>query len=496
MNHFFIGILLIVFNAIGYIAAFYYFKNNEIKKAVMLLMLCGLSLRVFCSHDVFLHAWDERYHALAAKHLLSNWHIPTLYTKPVLPYNPADWMTNYYWVHKPPLPIYSIALSYKLFGVNVYALRLPSIVLTTLGILLMYKLGSFFKNKKVGFIAAFLFSINGLIIELTSGRVATDHVDIFFLFFILLSVVLTYNFIHTRKTIYNILVGVSLGCAILSKWLPAFIVLPIWSLLVWHSGKYSFKHMLLQLLIIIGISCIIFIPWQLYIYNNFPLEATAEAEHNVRHIFEVLGEKCTGPWYYFINQIRINYGELIYLPIFYFIYKAIQPKLQWHYIAIFTWFIVPFLFFSYAVTKMQAYLLFTAPALFVITAIFYEDVKAYTFKSKNKYIQPILLVLLLALPARYCLERVKPFSINTSAVWTQDLKDLYKITDTNTVLFNCKKPIDAMFFTNIAAAYYSTPSQKEVDSITANNYKVIVNNLDTTLLKNCKSVVLEDGPAE
>ncbi len=71
-----------------------------------------------------------------------------------------------------------------LFGVNEIALRIPSIVLTTTGILLMFFIGSYFINKKAGYLAAFLYSINGLIIELTAGRVATDHIDIFFLFFV------------------------------------------------------------------------------------------------------------------------------------------------------------------------------------------------------------------------------------------------------------------------------------------------------------------------
>ena len=68
------------------------------------------------------------------------------------------------------------------FGVNEIALRLPSIILTTIGIWLSYFIGRYLFNSKVGYLTAFFFSINGLIIELTAGRVATDHIDIFFLF--------------------------------------------------------------------------------------------------------------------------------------------------------------------------------------------------------------------------------------------------------------------------------------------------------------------------
>ena len=54
-------------------------------------------------------------------------------------------------------------------------------------------------SQRVGFIAAFLFSIHGLIIELSAGRVATDSIDIFFLFFIELAVYLTLRFAKPEK---------------------------------------------------------------------------------------------------------------------------------------------------------------------------------------------------------------------------------------------------------------------------------------------------------
>jgi 4-amino-4-deoxy-L-arabinose transferase-like glycosyltransferase len=496
MNNIVIGCCLIVFNAIGYYAAWQYFKKNEVTVAILLISICGFSLRLFCSHDAFLHPWDERYHALAAKHLLNHWQVPLLYTKAVLGYDPADWMTNYYWVHKPPLPIYTIAATFKLFGINELALRLPSILLTTIGIIVIYKTGTFFKNKKIGFYAACLYSINGLIIEISSGRVATDHVDVFFLFFVSLAILFTLYFAHTGKKYFNILVGISLGLAVLSKWLPAFIVLPIWLLIVWESGKLNIRQMAVQLTIIIAISCILFLPWQWYIFHYFPVEAKAEAEHNVRHIFEVLAEKCTGPWYYFLNQIRINYGELIYLPIIWFFYKSYKAQRNLTRWAICLWFLVPFLFFSYAVTKMQAYILFTCPALFLMTAEFYCDVQAYNFSKKFRYVKPILLFLLIALPIRYAIERVKPFRLNDNQKWVQDLKKLKQQTDSNTVLFNYSKPIDAMFYTNIAAAYSSVPSQYRIDSLVANNYKVWLPPSDLIKFKNCKGFILSPGPSE
>ena len=81
-----------------------------------------------------------------------------------------------------------MALSMKLFGVNEIALRIPLILLSTICIWVIYFLSVTLFNRTTGVFAAFLFSINGLVIELTGGRTPTDHPDVFFLSFILFAV--------------------------------------------------------------------------------------------------------------------------------------------------------------------------------------------------------------------------------------------------------------------------------------------------------------------
>jgi 4-amino-4-deoxy-L-arabinose transferase-like glycosyltransferase len=483
-----ISISILIIIAILYWQAFVLFNKNETKKAVFLLIVGGFALRFFCSTDAYLHIWDERYHALVAKHILDHLMVPTLYTKPVLTYDPADWTHNFYWVHKQPIPLYSIALSYKIFGINHIALRLPSIILSTIGIAIVYQLGVFAFQKKVGFLAAFFFSINGLLVEISSGRVATDHIDVFFLFFISLAVLLSFYTIHFKNNIFNILVGISIGCAILVKWLPAFIVLPIWFLILWQSKLYTFKQLFWQGCMIFLVACIIFIPWQLYIYHTWPLEAAAETEYNKRHIFELLAN-VGGPWYYFLNQLRINYGELIYAPIIWFIYKSYQSKTNFTRWALLLWFVIPFVFFSCIATKMQAYILFTCPVLFLITAELYYDFQHFKILENYPWIKKVLMVLFIALPIRYALERIKPLQDVSTPDFVSSLGKLKNITDSNTVLFHYNKPIEAMYYTNIAAAYEKLPTQKTVDSLLANHYNIVIPAADSIYLKRCRPLV-------
>ena len=184
MENLYYGIITISICVLGYGFAFKQYSKNKVFFALILIMLCGLILRLYTSSDLFLHTWDERYHALVAKNLMDNPLLPTLYNNPVLPYDFQNWTENHIWVHKQPFPLWTMAMSMSLFGVNEIALRLPSIILTTLGIGITFQIAKSLFNNRVGIIAAFLYSIHGLIIEVTAGRVTTDHTDVFFLFFI------------------------------------------------------------------------------------------------------------------------------------------------------------------------------------------------------------------------------------------------------------------------------------------------------------------------
>lgn len=474
MSNLIFGILIVSFCTTSFFFSWKYWTRDNYKIAILLLIICGLALRIYTSADFFLHSWDERYHALVAKNMIQHPLMPTLYDNPLLSYDYKSWIANHIWVHKQPLPLWGMALSMWLFGVNEIALRLPSIIMSTIGIYLTFVIGSYFFSRKTGYLAALLFSINGLIIELTAGRVATDHIDIYFLFFVELAIVFSICYAQKGKMIFNILAGICIGAAILSKWLPALIVLPVWLLVVVDTGRFKPKDIISQFSVLIVTSVIIFLPWQIYIYQAFPLEARWEAGFNLKHITEAL-EGQTGPFYYFVNQVRINYGELIYLPLLWFFWKTFKNKSDKKLLAISIWFLVPFLFFSYANTKMQAYILFTSPALFMMTAEFWLMLAAYQKSHKFKWVFKLILILLIALPARYAIERIKPFDkTDRNPQWTKDLKKLNERPISRGVLFNYDNPIEAMFYTNLTV-YQHIPEIGILNNLQQKGYTILIN---------------------
>ena len=157
MNNVVFGITTITLCTIGYFFSWRNFSKGNFKLALFFLILLGFILRIYTSTDFYLHDWDERYHALVAKNLINHPFTPTLYDTPVLPYNFQDWSSSHIWLHKQPVPLWSISISLYLFGINEFAVRFPSIILSTLGIWLIYQVASYFFNKKTGYIAAFLF---------------------------------------------------------------------------------------------------------------------------------------------------------------------------------------------------------------------------------------------------------------------------------------------------------------------------------------------------
>lgn len=466
------GILTICVAVLLYGLAYQKYRKQKFELCLFLIILGGLILRVFTSFDFYLHEWDERYHALVAKNLIENPFKPMLYTNPILEYDYRNWASNHIWVHKQPIPLYSMALSMSIFGVNTIALRIPSIILSTTAIFATSRIGEILIDKKTGLLASFLFSINGLIIESTGGRVATDHIDVFFYSLITIAIYFLLKSVD-QKSLMSILIGAILtGFAILSKWLPALIVLPIW--LTYSYQKQCLKSILKNILVFVPLVVAVVIPWQLYIMDQFPIEAAWEYEYNKKHIFEAFGphEK---PFYFHLNRMRVIFGELVYIPLIWLLFTAYSDFTQGKYakLILVIWILIPYTFFSLVVTKMQGYILFCSSAIFIMIAMFFFELELYKTKFKN--IRIITLILLLALPIRYSIERIKPFSLrDRNPNWISEMKSLNN-NENKSVVFNCRYPIETMFHTEIIA-YESIPNLKNLKELEREGYKIYIDN--------------------
>lgn len=168
---------------------------------------------------------------------------------------------------KPPLSTWLSALSFKIFGVNAFAARLPSYLLSLLLILILAK--SFIKDFKSSFLIAFILLTMPEFL-LHTGVVSTDTALCFSISIIMLSFWKAMNASGPWYWKYLFFVGIALG--FLSKG-PLVLVLtgpPIFFWLIVQKIKIRSLLKNLPWLIGILITAILAIPWYLLAEKNSP----------------------------------------------------------------------------------------------------------------------------------------------------------------------------------------------------------------------------------
>jgi 4-amino-4-deoxy-L-arabinose transferase len=217
---------------------------------------------------------------------------------------------------------------------------------------------------------------------------------------------------------------------------------------------------------------IITLPWFIYFLHQFPQEARWEIYRSVVAYSESI-EGWGAEWWYYINYVEIIFGEIVYIPLIYAIYRLFKDRQEWALKLLTIWWVIPVVIFSFGVTKRHPYLLISAPAYFVITAWYLFYLKETLVNKKYNWIKVIILFLLLALPIRANIERMKPFNrseMNPS--WAKELRSLnQQINDKRVVIFNSERPIETMFYTNFTA-YSGIPDSTTIHKFILSGYTV------------------------
>ncbi len=443
---------------------------------IALIIIIGFLLRLYTSLDFQLHVWDEKYHALVAKNLSKHPFTPALYDDPVLPYQSNDWTSNHIWLSKPPLPLWFMSASIKTFGTNEFAVRIPSLLLATLSIFLTYLIALNLFEKRTALLAAFFHSIHGKLIEMAAGVISSDHVETAFVFFVELSVLTAILSVRKKnQMLWSSLIGLTMGLAIMCKWLPALIVVPLW-LYLWsrHEEKHSWKNLLTNLTTIVVSALTVSLPWNIYIWREFPAEASDMFRSLISPMTTVVHEH-SGDALYYLDEIRIVFGDIIYIPMLWLIYKMMKSRNDRSMFFIGLWILIPLLVFSIAETKRATYLMISAPAYFILTASFFYYCYDLFKEKKYKFISAIIMVLLIAFPLRYSAERIESFQEGRNPEWSKEIKQLKNLTEENkVVLFGVEHSIETMFYTDYVV-YSFVPDNETIKQVMNDGYKVYIN---------------------
>lgn len=445
------------------------------KKGLVVILLLGLFLRIFSASDPILHSWDERYHALVAKNMVHHPLRPMLHEHPLLDYDNENWVGSNVWLAKPIFPLLLMSGSIAVFGANLFAVRFVSVLLGLLAIWLTFLIGKRLFNEKVGYVAAFLHAINGSMLELAGGRISSDHVELCFIVMVQLAIYFALKrFNREGKPLFIFLSGLFMGLAFLSKWYPALLVLPIWMLFFYHYFGWRWSLFFKQLgLLLLGFS-LVALPWCSYMLIHYPVEMNRILK-GAAVAYTTAVDSHSKPFYYYFLETLYLFGEVVFIPLAYFVYSAFKKKAKFRYWPIIAWVAIPLFLFSFADTKRFTYLLIAAPAFFILIAKCWIALKDKELKAISNWVRVVLMVFIIGLPIRYGVERSKIFGKDpyVPLFYTYSEDELSFLTE-KTIVFGTDDYVEMMFHTNVYAAYRECPSTIELEKFLAQGYRVVI----------------------
>ncbi|MCB0479140.1 MAG: glycosyltransferase family 39 protein [Crocinitomicaceae bacterium] len=478
-------------------------KQRTLGLLFLVLGAFGMSYFV-CALDPFLMVWDEQYHAMVGKNMSTDFFTPMLYDGNPVPHDPHLWIENEIWLHKQPFFLWQIALSIKIFGPSVMAVRLPSMILFSILPFLIYRIGKIAINENTGYLAGLLFSCSYFALGLSAGHFHTDHNDLSFLFYLTASFWAWFEYQNSNKKYWLILIGVFSGFAVLTKWLMGLLVYVIWFLTEFFLNKEN-RWKIKTYIPLFGselIAVLIFLPWQIYILNQWPEQANYEFAYNSKHFFEPVEGHAGTIWYHFQEGADYMYGSgdgnpkngfgwfdfLLTLGLISLLFK-VEKRKQLSMIMSTVVFI--YLFYSIAETKMPAFTVIAMPFLLLGAGTFLDTLfDRLKEKWKSVVLHHLLfigftgyiLVNFLNIdrvemhhsenprqknPVRESLVRNHKFVVQ---VREMNLDENYLIFNTNMTVHG---NIPIMFFTGLRAYDY-LPKKEWIPELKSKNYKIAV----------------------
>lgn len=463
--------------------------NRASRAALGLILLAGFLLRFRAANHPYISQWDEAYHALVAKNLVAHPLTPTLYEEKVLPADDREWTRAGVWLHKPPLPLWFMAAGIKAFGENELSFRLPSVILDTVAILLVFLLaGQLFGGGALpGLVAAGLYAINPLMIRLVSGRIPDDTPHVINVFFIILT-----TFLFSKAARNNSLkwaggAGFSLGLGTLCMSAVALLGLAASLPLLIAARGIRGTFVLLRVAFVTFLAAAM--PWPWYALNNWPDLWRHESALHVRHLFTSL-EGHAHSWWWYAKILAVQYGGISILAwggaaaaVIFAVISARRTKNP-GLVSALAWLVIPYAFFSLIATKMYAYTAVAVPALCLLSGY----AAASLWKERRR---PVALAVLVAVAGQVALvaaERIRAdYSVARSDVYDYPSfrRVMLKLREVPgpKVLLNVadNKSPQAMYY-SATPAYPDAPSAALVRDLLRRGYRVFV-------------LVQEDNPA-
>lgn len=344
-----------------------------------------------------LYAWDEGWYGEVAREVIVEG---------------KGWLTLHYnyqpWFQKPPLYIWMIAIAYKFFGVNEFAVRIWSTIFGFSSIILVYFLSKkLFLSERVAFFSSLI--LVGFTQFVKQSRMGM--MDAPLTFFILLGIY--FFWIGRKREWYLLYVGIITGIAFMLKSFAAF-QLPIIVIVFAFATREWEQLMNRKLFFGFFVGFFICLPWHIYEYIKWGSAFVNDyfIHQILRRTFEGLDGNKGSALYYFKILITKNIplGAISFFTIPYIFYSLHLEKDRERkaaFILILTSIAVILLLFSVVTTKLPWYIVPVYPFLSISIAASLDQIINRTIHNKNKLIIIVFTILIIIPIARFVFDKKK-----------------------------------------------------------------------------------------
>jgi 4-amino-4-deoxy-L-arabinose transferase-like glycosyltransferase len=293
---------------------------------------------------------------------------------------------------KPILIYWLQAVSVTIFGLNEFALRLPSAIAATLWTGGIYFFARRYFNETIALLGAF-FMVTTLQIGLIAKAAIADSLLNMFIAFSMFSL---FVYLQENNKKYLYLTFAFIGFGFLTKG-PVAVLIPLATYFIWALIKKEFKKFLKDLFDIKGILIfsIIALPWYILEFKAQGMKFIDGffLKNNIGR-FETSFEKHKGSLFYYIPVVII--GLLPWTSLF---FKYLAKFKEWRESEFFIfgsiWFLFVFIFFSLSGTKLPHYVIYGYTPLFIFMAFYFQKIKS-EFLLSLPFV--LFLIVLFALP--------------------------------------------------------------------------------------------------
>ncbi len=296
-----------------------------------------------------------------------------------------DWIVMHLngdpWFVQPPLYFWIGALFAKAFGVTAFALRLPSAIATILmGAMTGYAVARQ-AGTRIGIYASAILS--STLMQAVIGRLAI--MDALLDMAVALSIFWWFRALESGRDRYMVYGWIAAGCGFLAKGpvAPVIALLVIVPYALWNDRNEPTQFPSLRAWAISLLAFVVVVaPWMIAIDVHAGNDVFVQmiGHYTIGRYTGVI-ENQSGPLWYYVPVVVLGFFPWIaFFPgaIGYGISAlratGTQPNVARLWRLAFTWIVLPFLFFSFAKTKLPNYIALEMPALALVVALYVDAV--------------------------------------------------------------------------------------------------------------------------